>query len=1416
MAGEVILIVDGTPAEGLHLEQVLQRLGYRVTAQVSDGSAAFTAIAEVLPDLALVDIRLPGTLSGLELTQQLKDRFSLPVVLLTHADDELSLVDVKPAVPVDLLLLPIPDYLLHIQVESTLMRHRSECEMVGRVQNLGQVRNIESSAQLFKDSIEISKDGAYWMDVNGRFIYVNHSGCDDLGYSQEEMLHLTVFDINPKVTVEVWEGLWQKLRETGFFAKETIHRRKDGSVFPAEVIANRVIFENKEYINGFARDISERKRAECALKEALETQEAIFEGSRDAIFISDKDSRFVAVNQAACKLTGYPREQLLLMRIPDLHDQPDRDAYTLYHQRILSGEEISTEAKILRHDGTKIDSEFSNKRVSIAGQFFMHTTARDISERKRAEEKLHENQWFLDRAQEIAHLGHWNLDPKTNTVDGSDEFLRILGMEKAEFSFPSFTATIDSTQRDAVVSTIATSIALKTRYDIEYSLNCKAGTRKVVHAIGEPVLDDRGECVQLIGTVQDITDRKMSELALLESEARYRSLFEESSISILEEDFSSVKTYLDQLQSSGIHNFRSYLEDHPEVVRDCANRIRIIDINQETLRLFRAESKNDFPHHPDKVFTQATYIHLREVLIALVEGNTRFRVEAETVSLRGETVKFLLNYTIVSGHEDTWDRIFFSFFDITERQLAEDALRESEARFRGTFDRSPIGAAIVSKDFRFTRINDSLGRILGYAPEELVGRTFADVTHPDHIQDDMVQVKRLLASEIDQYVTDKRYLRKDGSVTWAHLSVSLIRDDTGAPLYFLPMVEDINDRKIAEEALRESQYFIQKIIDSSPSLIFIFDLERQIITFANHEVFNSLGYSPADLEKLGPNLLAAILHPDDAHLVNQHLQRMRAAQDGDILEDDYRVKHANGEWRWLRSRDIPFGRNAKGEVKLVLSSALDITERKRVDEKIIEANTRLKLALDAARAGTWDWNIVTNSFYWSPELFTLFGADRTTLPGFEVWAQAVHPDDRDQAARLIQHAIETHTDLVSEYRVIHSDGETRWIRATGRVTYDGSKPLRMTGICLDITESKLAATEIIASEARYRQLYEQSPLPYQSLDRNGIILEVNQAWLKTLKYSRDEVIDKYFGMILGENSQVQYRDIHEEAMHSGEIYNEFEIRQADGGTLLVAIDGVVVKDQHNQPVRIQCVLRDITASRKTEELIRASEETLRRLALHLQEAREQERLEVARTIHDELGQALSVLEMDLTWLERHLPRLSEPNVRKMKSMHQLIDATTHMVQRISRDLRPALLDDLGIFAAIDWHVKDFANRSGIKCNLVTQQPTIPIDLGVSTAVFRILQEALTNVARHAGATRVNVAVNADEKALTLSVKDNGQGITEAELVNPHSLGIIGIRERAYALGGEVSITRGPRRGTIVKVSIPLTRKEGSHDQGSSV
>ncbi len=225
--------------------------------------------------------------------------------------------------------------------------------------------------------------------------------------------------------------------------------------------------------------------------------------------------------------------------------------------------------------------------------------------------------------------------------------------------------------------------------------------------------------------------------------------------------------------------------------------------------------------------------------------------------------------------------------------------------------------------------------------------------------------------------------------------------------------------------------------------------------------------------------------------------------------------------------------------------------------------------------------------------------------------------------------------------------------------------------------------------------------------------------------------------------------------------------------------------------------------RKTERL-RESEDKLRRLAAHLISVREEERAHIAREIHDELGQVLTGIKMEVGWLAK---RLKEPVLlEKTDSMSKLIDSTVQTVRKIATGLRPEMLDDMGLVAAVGWQAKEFQKRTGIRCRVKLPPETTKPDIDVSTTAFRIFQEILTNVARHSRATRVDIDLEVGEEQLRLEVADNGVGIGQAELDGKKSLGLLGMHERALLFGGEVNISGAPGHGTRVAVTIPTSTR----------
>jgi len=232
------------------------------------------------------------------------------------------------------------------------------------------------------------------------------------------------------------------------------------------------------------------------------------------------------------------------------------------------------------------------------------------------------------------------------------------------------------------------------------------------------------------------------------------------------------------------------------------------------------------------------------------------------------------------------------------------------------------------------------------------------------------------------------------------------------------------------------------------------------------------------------------------------------------------------------------------------------------------------------------------------------------------------------------------------------------------------------------------------------------------------------------------------------------------------------------------------------------IVENITERKRAQEELQHSFEQLRALTARLQVIREEERKSVAREIHDELGQALTAIKIDLASLMRESPADEQQQRKRADSILELVDQTIQSVRRISTELRPGILDDLGLVAALEWAAEEFQARTGTRCRLDLPGDDIEIDQECATAMFRIFQETLTNVARHANASEVGVRLAKENGDLTLEVHDNGRGIGKEQLAGGRSLGLLGMRERAALLGGELVILGAPEKGTTVRVRIP--------------
>ena len=393
-----------------------------------------------------------------------------------------------------------------------------------------------------------------------------------------------------------------------------------------------------------------------------------------------------------------------------------------------------------------------------------------------------------------------------------------------------------------------------------------------------------------------------------------------------------------------------------------------------------------------------------------------------------------------------------------------------------------------------------------------------------------------------------------------------------------------------------------------------------------------------------------------------------------------------------------------------------------------------------------------------------------------------------------------------ENEFVLKNGKSIWLEFTAAFLENHEKQNLLFLIIRDTTEKKQTESKLLRSEERYRSVFNQANdamfVCYLNYARTlSNFVEVNEVACRTLAYTKEELHDQNPYSALFNNFEGEIVKIIDKIWLEGHaIFDTVQVTKM-GNKIPAEISSHLI--EFNDKPAVLFISRDISQREEAERKIKDTGERLRNLALHLQYIREEERTLIAREIHDELGQMLTFLKIQIALVGKKLNDDQQILKDKIDSSLKLIDDSIDAIQKISEKLRPNVLDELGITAAIDWQAKDFSERIGIECvcDLPKEEPFL--DKEKSTAVFRIFQEALTNVARHANANRVFISLTEYKENLILEIKDDGKGITVNQINDPRSLGILGMKERAMLFGGTVTIKSSMNSGTTVRVELPI-------------
>ena len=749
--------------------------------------------------------------------------------------------------------------------------------------------------------------------------------------------------------------------------------------------------------------------------------------------------------------------------------------------------------------------------------------------------------------------------------------------------------------------------------------------------------------------------------------------------------------------------------------------------------------------------------------------------------------------------------------EVNERKRAEEELRVSEAKFRAQTETAPVAIYIIQGS-RFLYANPAMEAMTGYSHEELLAMNFWEVVHPDFRQ---LVKERGLARQRGEAVPARyefKILTKGGEERWVDFSDGKFQLE--GKLAIVAMAFDITERKRAEEAMRQSEQRYKDFLSHSHEGVWRLELVPPVpISLAEEEVverFLESAYlaecNPAFARNIGQSTpeelvgkrLRDLVLPSDLERIASFRSACRGGWQNRTIE--YRGLDLSGDLKDLVRTEIPIVEN--GMLVRIWGITRDVTGLKRAEEALRQSEARfrsffeLPLIGNAITTPEKGWIAVNDRICdllgYSPQEFTQMS-----------WVAMTHPDDLAAELTEFNRVLAGEIDGYSLVkRCIRKDGQTIWGRVAVRCMRKPEGAVDyFCAIMEDITEGRRAEESLRESEERFRTTFENAGIGMALVDMQGHPVKCNPALQKMLGYSEKELTSLVFTEFTHPDDRDQDMSLYRElAAGNSEKYNiEKRYITKDGsvrwGLLIVSL----VRGIDGAPAYAVGMVEDITERKRATEELRRSLDQLRALAARLQSAREEERTRVAREIHDELGSGLTAIKIDLSSLVQDLP----PEKRQeYSSILKEVGETIQSVRRICTELRPAVLDTLGPVAAVEWAAEEFQERTGIKCRLDLPQDEVAIDRECATALFRIFQETLTNVTRHANATELDVRLAKENGHLLLEIHDNGKGISDEQICKGGSLGILGMRERVLLLGGDLTIGGAPGRGTTVRLRIP--------------
>ncbi|MBC8277063.1 MAG: PAS domain S-box protein, partial [FCB group bacterium] len=1028
-------------------------------------------------------------------------------------------------------------------------------EIIGVGRDITERKRAEENIRDLAQIVERSLNEIYIFDAETfKFIQVNHGACANIGYSNEELTELTPLDIKPEYSKDSFIELVKPLlnKELEILNFQTVHERKDKSRYPVDVYLQYTSYSGRPVFVAIILDVTERKRAEEALKNSLEFNQSIIQSSMDCIKILDLEGNLTFMSEGGQRLLEIDEIQPYLNKswIDYWKGEDYMSAVEAVSKASKGGVGIfigfCPTAKGTPKWWSVIVTPIKDAKGSVDR---LLCVSRDITEHKQAEEELKQKQYYLTKAQEIGKIGTWDMDIKNSITNWTDETYRIFGVPigtkvNYEFSlscvFPEDREYVARKWNEAVDGAA---------YDIEHRLLVD-GKIKWVRGKADIEYDEGGKGIRAIGVTQDITERKLAEAALEESVLLWNTTFD------------SVKDSI-------------FLVDLEGIFLQCNKATS--ELAGKSLEEITGKKCWEIMHGTNDPIDGCPLVRMKKSL------------RRESLVLQINDRWFDITVDPVLDHQGKLTSATHIISDITDRKLAEDALRKSETDYQHLYDNAPdMFVSVDAKTAKILRCNRTLADALGYSREEIVGQSIFFVYHPDCLEDAKKAFQQFAATGELRNV-ELQLKRKDGSKIEVSLSVSAVRDEEGNILYSSSVWRDITDRKLAEEALKASEQNYREIFNGSNEIIFVHDPETGAVLDVNQAACDAYGYSRDEMLNLSLGELSSGEPPHTSKEAGKLIQK--AMKEGPQLYE-WISKDIHGRHFWC---EFNLKNAVIGGRERILSVGRDITERKRAEGALHKEKERAQQYLDVAGVMIIVINKRGEVTLANKKACEVLGCKEDEIIGKNWFDNFILAENSNAVEGVFNQIMSGELEPVEYFEnyVITKSGEKKLIAWHNMSIRDGKGRITQSlSSGEDISERKRAEEALKASEEFNRELVDSSPIGIMYLDKDGTIVYENPAMGHLMGVPEGEK-SPAIGMKMQEIPNVKQaggdeliRKLFSQGKISGE---EFKYESLFGEQKILEVHASLRKNPAGETVGSVMMCVDITEHNKLEEQLRQSQ-----------------------------------------------------------------------------------------------------------------------------------------------------------------------------------------------------------------------------------